>query len=41
MSWCMIYGLIVATLLTLLVVPALYAMFVETFRVKPVVIESH
>lgn len=36
MSWCMIFGLIVATLLTLLVVPALYAMFVETFRVQPV-----
>ncbi|MBI1312631.1 AcrB/AcrD/AcrF family protein [bacterium] len=36
MSWCMIYGLIVATLLTLLVVPALYAIFVETFRVRPV-----
>jgi multidrug efflux pump subunit AcrB len=39
MAWCMIYGLIVATLLTLLVVPALYAMFVETFRVQPVQIE--
>ena len=36
MSWCMIYGLIVATLLTLLVVPALYAFFVETLGVKPV-----
>ena len=40
MSWCMIYGLIVATLLTLLVVPALYAIFVETFRVKPVEIQG-
>jgi len=40
MSWCMIYGLIVATLLTLLVVPALYALFVEVFHVKPVQIES-
>ena len=40
MSWCMIYGLIVATLLTLLVVPALYAMFVETFGVQPVKVES-
>lgn len=39
MSWCMIFGLIVATLLTLLVVPALYALFVETFRVQPVRIE--
>ena len=36
----MIYGLIVATLLTLLVVPALYALFVEVFHVKPVKIES-
>jgi len=40
MSWCMIFGLLVATLLTLLVVPALYAIFVETFRVKPVQVES-
>ncbi len=40
MSWCMIYGLIVATLLTLLVVPALYALLVEVFHVKPVKIES-
>jgi multidrug efflux pump subunit AcrB len=39
MSWCMIYGLIVATLLTLLVVPALYALFVEVFHVKPVTTE--
>ena len=29
MSWCMIFGLIVATLLTLLVVPSLYAILVE------------
>jgi len=36
MAWCMIFGLIIATLLTLLVVPALYAIFVETFRVQPV-----
>ncbi len=36
MAWCMIFGLVVATLLTLLVVPALYAIFVEVFRVKPV-----
>ena len=40
MSWCMIYGLIVATLLTLLVVPALYAFFVETLGVRPVRLES-
>ncbi|MCO6455290.1 MAG: efflux RND transporter permease subunit [Pirellulaceae bacterium] len=36
MAWCMIYGLTVATLLTLLVVPALYAILVEHFGVKPV-----
>lgn len=35
MSWLMIFGLLVATLLTLYVVPALYAILVETFRVKP------
>ena len=36
MSWLMIYGLMVATLLTLVVVPAIYSIMVETFRVKPV-----
>jgi len=36
MAWCMIFGLLVATLLTLLVVPALYAIFVEHFRVMPI-----
>ncbi len=35
MSWLMIFGLMVATLLTLYVVPALYAILVETFKVKP------
>lgn len=35
MAWCMITGLMVATLLTLLVVPALYAIFVEQLKVKP------
>jgi multidrug efflux pump subunit AcrB len=39
MSWCMIFGLIVATLLTLLVVPALYAIFVEHLHLKPVRID--
>ena len=34
MAWGMIFGLIVATLLTLLVVPSLYAIFVEHFGVK-------
>lgn len=36
MAWCMIFGLAVATLLTLLVIPALYAIFVENLRVQPV-----
>jgi multidrug efflux pump subunit AcrB len=36
MSWLMIFGLLVATILTLLVVPALYAIVVETFRVPPI-----
>ncbi|MEM7317286.1 MAG: efflux RND transporter permease subunit, partial [Planctomycetota bacterium] len=36
MSWLMIYGLVVATLLTLYIVPALYAIIVETFHIKPV-----
>jgi multidrug efflux pump subunit AcrB len=36
MSWLMIFGLMVATVLTLVVVPAIYAIMVETFRVKPV-----
>lgn len=36
MAWLMIFGLLAATLLTLLVVPALYAIVVETFKVAPV-----
>ena len=32
-------GLAVGTLLTLIVVPALYAIFVEVFRVKPVAVD--
>ena len=39
MSWLMIFGLIVATLLTLVIVPALYAIFVENFGMKPVQLE--
>ncbi|GJM23271.1 MAG: hypothetical protein DHS20C15_31860 [Planctomycetota bacterium] len=39
MSWLMIYGLTVATLLTLIVVPCMYAIFVETFKVSPVKVE--
>ncbi len=40
MAWAMIFGLTVATLLTLLVVPAMYAVFVETLGVKPVEVEA-
>ena len=36
LAWLMIYGLLVATVLTLFVVPALYAIVVETFCIKPV-----
>lgn len=36
MAWLMICGLLVATLLTLFVVPALYAILVETFGLTPV-----
>ena len=36
MSWLMVFGLIVATLLTLYIVPALYAIIVETFGIMPV-----
>lgn len=36
MAWLMIFGLIVATALTLYIVPALYAIIVESFGVLPV-----
>ncbi|MEM1227996.1 MAG: efflux RND transporter permease subunit [Planctomycetota bacterium] len=36
MAWLMIYGLLVATLLTLYIVPALYAIIVESFGVNPI-----
>ena len=36
MAWLMIFGLVVATLLTLVVVPALYAIFVERLKMSPV-----
>jgi len=39
MAWLMIFGLAVGTLLTLIVVPALYAIFVEVFKVKPVPVD--
>ena len=38
LAWLMIYGLLVATVLTLFVVPALYAIVVETFRVQPIAV---
>ena len=38
-AWLMIFGLAVGTLLTLIVVPTLYAIFVEVFRVKPVAVD--
>jgi multidrug efflux pump subunit AcrB len=34
MAWSMIFGLIVATVLTLIVIPSLYAIFVEHFGVR-------
>ena len=36
LAWCMIAGLLVATMLTLFVVPALYAILVETFHIRPI-----
>ncbi len=36
LAWCMIIGLLITTALTLFVVPALYAILVETFGVKPI-----
>ena len=38
--WTMIFGLAVATALTLLVVPAIYAILVETFGDKPIRVEA-
>lgn len=40
LAWLMIYGLLVATVLTLFVVPALYAIIVETFRIQPIAATS-
>ena len=36
LAWCMIVGLAIATVTTLYVVPAIYAIIVETFGVSPV-----
>ncbi|WP_430451393.1 efflux RND transporter permease subunit [Rhodopirellula europaea] len=36
LAWCMIVGLLLTTTLTLFIVPAFYAILVETFRVVPV-----
>lgn len=40
MAWCMIFGLTVATALTLLVVPALYAILVENLHVAPITVDD-
>ena len=36
LAWCMIVGLLLTTVLTLFVVPAIYALFVESFGMKPI-----
>ena len=36
LACCMISGLLVATLLTLLVVPAIYAIIVESLGIRPI-----
>lgn len=36
MAWLMIFGLIVATFLTLIVIPCLFALAVERFRLRPI-----
>jgi multidrug efflux pump subunit AcrB len=36
LAWLMIFGLMVATILTLIVVPSLYAIFVENFKMSPI-----
>ena len=40
LAWLMIFGLCVATLMTLLVLPALYAIVVETFGVAPIAVQD-
>lgn len=40
LAWCMIVGLILTTFLTLFFIPALYAILVETFGVKPIPVQS-
>lgn len=40
LAWCMIVGLLLTTVLTLFVVPAFYAILVETFGVSPVVLPA-
>jgi multidrug efflux pump subunit AcrB len=39
LAWCMIVGLLFTTTLTLFVVPAIYAILVENFGVRPVATE--
>ena len=40
MAWLMIFGLTVATVLTLIIVPSLYVIFVELFGMSPVPAKS-
>lgn len=35
MAWLMIFGLLVATVLTLFLIPALYAVVIESFKLRP------
>lgn len=37
LAWCMIVGLLLTTILTLIFIPALYTVLVETFGISPVV----
>jgi multidrug efflux pump subunit AcrB len=36
MAWLMIFGFIVATVLTLIIMPSLYAIFVDKFKMSPI-----
>ncbi|MEM7455985.1 MAG: efflux RND transporter permease subunit [Planctomycetota bacterium] len=38
LAWCMVVGLMLTTVLSLFFIPAIYAILVETFRVRPIVV---
>ena len=40
LAWCMIVGLLLTTTMTMIFIPAFYAILVETFGVKPISVES-